>query len=169
MFVDTSALDLAHSQEETQCGKRRLAQSQSRASHCWLCSVRRTKRWHRMPRHLIRTWPRSSSISWTELPRSRWHAVQHRSPFQAMQRSWFLVVMVSRQRSKAKTVSCVPWNVRGLPHPILTFLIRKCGSRNVLTRRPRVPTFYATSHGYELNPVLSWSSQKSSKALTFSY
>jgi hypothetical protein len=54
-----------------QCGKRRLAQSQSEASHCLLCSARRTKRWHRMPRHLVRTRPRSSSISWTELPRSR--------------------------------------------------------------------------------------------------
>jgi hypothetical protein len=29
-------------------------------------------------------------------------------------------------------VSCVSWNVRGLPHPILTFGIRKCGHRSVL-------------------------------------
>jgi hypothetical protein len=75
--------------------------------------------------------PIASSILWTELPRSLWRKVQHRSPFHAMQRSWFLDVMVSKQRSKEKTVSCVPWNVRGLPHPILTFGIRKCGCRNV--------------------------------------
>src|SRR5260370_37045041 len=53
--------------------------------------------------------------------------VQHRSPFHAMQRSWFLDVMVSKRRSKAKTVLCVSWNVRGLPHPILTFGIRSAG------------------------------------------
>ena len=35
-------MDLAHSQEEKQCVKRRSAQSQSKASHCWLCSLRRT-------------------------------------------------------------------------------------------------------------------------------
>ena len=48
-----------------------------------------------------------------------------------MQRSWFLDVMVSKQRSKEKTVSCVAWNAPGLPHRILTFGIRKCGCRNV--------------------------------------
>jgi hypothetical protein len=39
--------------------------------------------------------------------------------------------MVSKRRSKAKTVSCVSWNVRGLPQPMLTFGIRKCGFRFV--------------------------------------
>ncbi|HXY09279.1 MAG TPA: hypothetical protein VEI52_15660 [Terriglobales bacterium] len=38
----------------------------------------------------------------TELPRSRWRAAQHRSPFHAMQRSWFLDVMVSKTAVKEK-------------------------------------------------------------------
>jgi len=61
-----------------------------------------------------------------------------------MQRSGFLDAMDSKQRSKAKMVSCVSWPVRGLPHLILTFGIRKCGSRCALMRLLRVPTFYAT-------------------------
>ena len=76
-----------------------------------------------------------------------WREVQHRSPFQAMQRSWFLDVMVSKRRSKAKTVSCVSWSVRGLPQLILTFGIRKCGPRYVGMRQPRVPSFSATLKG----------------------
>jgi hypothetical protein len=46
-----------------QCGKRRLAQSQSKASHCSLCLVRCTTRWRRMPQRLIQTWPRSTNTS----------------------------------------------------------------------------------------------------------
>jgi hypothetical protein len=38
-------------------------------------------------------------------------------------------------------------NVRGLPQPTLTFGIRKCGPRFVITRQPRVPSFHATSKG----------------------
>jgi len=76
-----------------------------------------------------------------------WREVLHRSPFHAMQRSWFLDVMVSKRRSKAKTVSCVSWSVRGLPQLILTFGIRKCGPRYVGMRQPRVPSFSATSKG----------------------
>ncbi len=34
-----------------------------------------------------------------------------------------------------------------IPHPTLSFGIRKCGPRSVLMRQPRVPTFYATSKG----------------------
>jgi hypothetical protein len=58
-----------------------------------------------------------------------------------------LDVMVSKQRSKAKTVSCVSWSVRGLPQLILTFGIRKCGPRYVGMRQLRVPSFSATSKG----------------------
>jgi hypothetical protein len=49
------------------------------------------------------------------------------SPFHAMQRYRFLDVMVSKRRSKAKTVSCVSWDARGHPQRMLTFGIRKCG------------------------------------------
>ena len=64
-----------------------------------------------------------------------------------MQRPWFLDVMVSKRRSKAKTVSCVSWNVRGLPQPTLTFGVRKCGPRFVITRQPRIPCFHAILKG----------------------
>lgn len=39
-----------------------------------------------------------------------------------MQRYWFLDVMDSKQRSKARTVSCVLWAVRGLLQRTVTFL-----------------------------------------------
>jgi hypothetical protein len=42
-----------------------------------------------------------------------------------------LGVMVLKQRSKAKTVSCVSWGVRGRPSLILTFGIRRYGSSSV--------------------------------------
>jgi hypothetical protein len=39
--------------------------------------------------------------------------------------------MVSKRRSKAKTVSCVSWSVRGLPQLILTF--EEVGTQIALT------------------------------------
>ena len=36
-----------------------------------------------------------------------WREERRQSPFHAMQRSWFLDVMVSKRRSKARTVSCI--------------------------------------------------------------
>jgi hypothetical protein len=65
-------------------------------------------------------------------------AVQHRSPFHTTQRCRFLDDMVSKQRSKARTASCVSWDARGHPLRMLTFGIRKCGFPCVLTRQPHV-------------------------------
>jgi len=53
------------------------------------------------------------------------------SIFTRLQRSWFLRVMVSRQRLKARTVSCVSWDVHGPLQSDADFGIRKCGSRCV--------------------------------------
>jgi len=50
----------------------------------------------------------------------------HLNPYQAMQRSWFLDVMVSKRQSKAKTASCVSSAVDGHPQRIPTSGIRKC-------------------------------------------
>jgi hypothetical protein len=60
--------------------------------------------------------------------KSPWRGVRHRSPFHAMQKSWFLGGMVSKQRSKARTASCVSWGAGGHPLPMLTIGIRKCES-----------------------------------------
>jgi hypothetical protein len=59
--------------------------------------------------------------------KSPWREVQRRSPFHAMQRCRFLDGMVSKQRSKARTVSCVSWDARSHPLLTLSFGIRKCG------------------------------------------
>ncbi len=67
-----------------------------------------------------------------------------------MQRSWFLDVMVSKRRSKAKTVSCVSWDVGGLPHPMLTFGIRKCGSPYVMNPAAARSYLLATSKRTDL-------------------
>jgi hypothetical protein len=59
--------------------------------------------------------------------------------FHAMQRYWFLDVMVLKQRSKGRTVSCASWDAGGLPRRILTSGIRKCVCPCVLMRQLRVP------------------------------
>src|SRR5580704_9333525 len=136
----TASRKKAHSQEEKLCEERKLRQSQSKASHCWLCSAWRIRRRHRMPRHLIRRWPQSSSISWTELPRSRWRAAQHRMPFHAMPRFSSLAGVATKPRWKARMAGCAWRDVDGgLASIGPNSGARKFEPRIASIHRPRAP------------------------------